>query len=61
MASPGFDQHSCLAERCEDLSVEQLILELGVEALTIAVLPKASGFNAESLDWSTPLNRVRAE
>lgn len=50
MASPGLDQHLCLAERCEDLAVEQLIPELGVETLTVAVLPGASGFDVERLD-----------
>ena len=41
MASPSFDHDLGLRERVEDLNVEQLVPELAVEALCIAVLPGA--------------------
>ena len=37
--APALDQHLCLAKRGEDLAVEQLVPELGVEALAIPILP----------------------
>jgi hypothetical protein len=37
---PAFDQDLGFAQRVEDLAVEQLISEAGIEALTIAVFPR---------------------
>ena len=41
MAPPRLDQDLRLLQRIEDLAVEQLVAELRVEALDIAVLPRA--------------------
>ncbi len=40
--APPFDEDLRLAEREEDLGVQQLVAEAGVEALDIAVLPRRS-------------------
>ncbi len=40
MAAPALDDDLCLGEAVEDLPVEQLVAELGIEALAIAVLPR---------------------
>lgn len=45
MPPPLFDQDLCLAEIVEDLSVQQLVAEAGVEALAIAILPRRSGLD----------------
>ena len=50
VASPVLDQHLRLAERREDLAVQELISELRVQALVVAVLPRASRFDVERLD-----------
>ena len=50
VASPVLDQHLRLAERREDLAVQELISELRVQALAVAVLPRASRFDVERLD-----------
>ena len=42
MASPAFDHHLGLAERVEDLAVQQFVAQAGVERLHIAVLPGAA-------------------
>lgn len=39
VAAPSLDDDLRLGEAVKDLTVEQLIAELGVEALTVAVLP----------------------
>ena len=39
VAPPLLDQHFGLLQRVEDLAVEQLVPELAVEALVVAVLP----------------------
>src|SRR6516165_330670 len=39
-----------LAQSVEDLPVEQLIAKAGVEALDVAVLPRASGLGADNRD-----------
>ena len=38
---PPFDQDLSLAQRVEDLPIEELIPELPIEGLTVAVLPRA--------------------
>lgn len=48
--APPFDQRFCLLHRVEDFPRKQLVSELGVEALAIAVLPRASRFDVEHLD-----------
>src|SRR5690606_22519284 len=42
---PGFDDDLGLGEAVEDLTVEQFVAELRVEALAVAVLPRASRFD----------------
>jgi len=43
-----------LAERMEDLNVEQFISELATEAFTVATLPWAPSLDEEGLDDNTP-------
>jgi hypothetical protein len=38
--SPTFDQYLGLLQAVEDLSIEQLVPELPVEALIVSVLPR---------------------
>jgi putative transposase len=40
--APGFDDGSRFGEAVEDLAIEQLVAELRVEALAVAVLPRRS-------------------
>jgi len=42
LPAPAFDHYPCLLQAVEDLAVEQLVPERAVEALAVAVLPKAS-------------------
>ena len=39
MLAPSLDQHFGFPQRVEDLHVEELVSELRVEALVVAVLP----------------------
>src|SRR5215469_8206711 len=41
VAPPAFEHDLGLAQAVEDLSIEQLVPQAGVEALDIAVLPRA--------------------
>ena len=43
--SPAFDDDPGFLQRAEDLAVKQFIAKLRVEALTIAVLPRAAGLD----------------
>ena len=47
---PPLDQYLGLLQGIEDLSVEQLIPELPVEALVVTVLPGTARFNVERLN-----------
>src|SRR5690606_31645918 len=47
--SPTLDQHLCLLQRGEDLTVQELITQLPVEALNIPVLPRTARFNVQRL------------
>ena len=49
VASPAFDHGPRLGEGVEDLAVEQFVAEAGVEALHVAVLPGAAGFDVGGL------------
>ena len=49
VSAPGLDQDLGLAEIIEDFSRQQLVAELGVEALAVAVFPGASRFDVERL------------
>jgi len=47
LSSPAFDQDLRLPRRVEDLEVQELIAQLPVERLHVAVLPVASRFDEE--------------
>ncbi len=55
--SPLLDQHLGFPQSVEDFSVQALVPQLTVEALTVTVFPGATGFNEECLgaDPSEPL------
>ncbi len=53
--SPPFRQHSDLLHRVEDLTVQELVPQLRVEALAVAVFPRTSRF-----DISRPLSCLRS-
>lgn len=46
---PAFDQDLRLLERVEDLRVQQLVPQLAVERLDVAVLPRAAGLDKQRL------------
>ena len=46
---PAFGQDLYLLQRVKDLSVQELISELRIEALAVAVLPGTSGFDIKRL------------
>ena len=54
LAPPLLDQHVRLRQRVEDLPVQQLVPELAVEALVVAVLPRAARLDKERLDAHAP-------
>ena len=54
LAPPLLDQHGRLRQRVEDLPVQQLVPELAVEALVVAVLPRAARLDKEHLDAHAP-------
>jgi len=47
MPSPALHQHLRLGQSIEDLPLEQLVAQLAVEGLDVAVLPWASGLDEE--------------
>ncbi len=57
VSSPAFDDDPRLLQRVEDIAVQQLVAKLRVEALAIAVLPRATRFNVGRLgaDRSNPV------
>ena len=48
--APALDQNLGLVERGEDFAIQQLIAQLGVKALVIAILPRAAGFDKKRFD-----------
>ncbi len=60
MPSPLLDQHLGLVQRREQFTCQQLVAELGVEALAVAVLPRAARLDEERLhaDPAEPLAHV---
>ena len=54
MPAPALDQDLSLAERRENFSVEQLVAQLRIEALIVAILPWAAGFDIERLHTDPP-------
>lgn len=55
---PAFDDDLSLLEGVEDFTIEQFIAQLGVEALSIAILPGAAGHDVSGLgtDGSNPVS-----
>jgi hypothetical protein len=49
VASPALDHDLRLTQRIEDFAVEKLITEAGIEALDIAVLPRAAPLDVGGL------------
>src|ERR1700741_1808672 len=45
--APALSQHTQFFDRVEDLSVEELISEFGVERFAVAVLPGRAGFDIQ--------------
>jgi hypothetical protein len=60
VASPALDDDLGLAQSVEDLAVEQLIAKAGVEALDVAVLPRATPLDVGGLgtDSRDPFKRT---
>ncbi len=61
---PSFDQHLGFLQRVEDLAIEQLVPQLSIEALVVAVLPRTAGLDVEGLyvDPAEPIpDRFRRE
>jgi hypothetical protein len=54
MLAPALDQDLSLAKRCEDFSVRQLVAQLRIEALIVAILPRAAGLDIERLYANPP-------
>lgn len=51
LSSPHLDHDLCLLQRIEDLSCKQLISHLPIERLNVSILPWASGFDEQRLDF----------
>jgi hypothetical protein len=49
VASPALDDDLGLAQSVEDFTVEQLITKAGIEALDVAVLPRAAALDVSGL------------
>jgi len=49
MSAPVLDQDLSLAERREDFSIPQLVAQLRIEALIVAILLRVAGFDIEGL------------
>ena len=47
--SPLLDEDDGLGQRVEDLAVQELVPQLAVEALVVAVLPRTAGLDVERL------------
>ena len=47
--APAFGQHAQFFHRVEDLTVEELVPQLGVEALAVAVLPGRARLDVQRL------------
>ena len=47
LSAPVLDEYLCLFKGVEDLNIEQAVSELAVEAFTVSVLPRATGFDEQ--------------
>ena len=59
LAPPLLNQHGRLRQRVEDLPVQQLVPELAVEALVVAVLPRAAAGCGEPCWFAAYLKKAR--
>ena len=50
LTAPASHQGLCLGECVEDLSLQQLVSELAVEALHLAVVPERAGLDEQLFD-----------
>ena len=58
--TPAFDQDLGLLEGVEDFTVQKLVPQPAVEALDVAVLPWAAGFDVERLHAQPPKPRANS-
>lgn len=49
MLAPPTGNHAYLLERVEDLAIEQLVAQAGIEAFNVAVLPGTTWFDEQRL------------
>jgi hypothetical protein len=49
VSSPALDEHLCFVQGGEELHRQEFVAQLGVEALAIAVLPRAARLDEERL------------
>ena len=49
MTTPLLDQHLGFLQHVEDLAIEELVPQLSIEALVVAVLPRTAGLDVEGL------------
>jgi hypothetical protein len=54
LAAPPLDQHLRLQQRVEDFAVQKLVPQLAVEALDVAVLPRAPRPDKQRADSEPP-------
>ena len=57
---PLLDEYRCLGQCVEDLSVQELVSQFAVEALVVAVLPRAARLDKERLDADAPRGMGRS-
>lgn len=50
MLTPPAGDESYLFKAVEDLAIKQLVPQTGIEALDVAVFPRAAGFDVEGDD-----------
>jgi hypothetical protein len=61
VASPFFDNDPSLLQGVEDLAIEQLVAELRIEALAIAVLPRTKAGIVRQSDLSLSYRTARPD
>ena len=47
--APLFYQNACFIEAVEQLSIQELVAELAIEAFTVTILPRTARFDVSSL------------
>ena len=51
--APLFDQNACFIEAVEQLTIQELVTKLAIEALAVTILPGTAWFNVSSLSTNT--------